>query len=87
MQLFLAILRAQFTSGTAVRSGSELRNCYTQLTRGPTAAILASADADASASPFSPDRGQHLGNRPIAVKVSAVSNPCPAAVKVGLGST
>jgi len=28
-----------------------------------------------------------FGNRPIAVKVSAVSDPCPAAVKVGLGST
>jgi hypothetical protein len=28
-----------------------------------------------------------FGNRPIAVKVSAVSNPCPAAVEVGLGST
>jgi len=28
-----------------------------------------------------------FGNRPIAVKVSAVSNLCPAAVEVGLGST
>jgi hypothetical protein len=31
--------------------------------------------------------GSTFGNRPIAVKVSAVSDPCPAAVKVGLGST
>jgi hypothetical protein len=29
--------------------------------------------------------GSTFGNRPIAVKVSAVSHPCPAAVKVGLG--
>jgi hypothetical protein len=28
-----------------------------------------------------------FGNRPIAVKVSAVSDPCPAALEVGLGST
>jgi hypothetical protein len=28
-----------------------------------------------------------FGNRPIAVKVSAVSDPCQAAVKVGSGST
>ncbi len=28
-----------------------------------------------------------FGSRPIAVKVSAVSGPCMAAVKVGLGST
>jgi hypothetical protein len=31
--------------------------------------------------------GSTFGNRPIAVKVSAVGDPCPAAVKVGLGST
>jgi hypothetical protein len=31
--------------------------------------------------------GSTFGNRPIAVKVSAVSDPFPAAVKVGLGST
>jgi hypothetical protein len=31
--------------------------------------------------------GSTFGNRPIAVKVGAVSDPCPAAVKVGLGST
>jgi hypothetical protein len=28
-----------------------------------------------------------FGNRPIAVKVTAVGDPSPAAVKVGLGST
>jgi hypothetical protein len=37
--------------------------------------------------PFSLDRGSTFGNRPVAVKVSAVSDPCPATVKVGLGST
>jgi hypothetical protein len=31
--------------------------------------------------------GITFGDRPIAVKVSAVSDPCPAAVKVGSGST
>jgi len=31
--------------------------------------------------------GSTFGNRPVAVKVGAVSDPCPAAVKVGLGST
>jgi hypothetical protein len=31
--------------------------------------------------------GSTFGNRPIAVKVSTSSDPCPAAVKVGLGST
>jgi len=31
--------------------------------------------------------GSTFGNRPIAVKVSAVSDPFPAAVKVGLAST
>jgi hypothetical protein len=31
--------------------------------------------------------GSTFGNRPIAVKVSAVGDSCPAAVKVGLGST
>jgi hypothetical protein len=31
--------------------------------------------------------GSTFGNRPIAVKVSAVSDPFPAAVKFGLGST
>jgi len=31
--------------------------------------------------------GSTFGNRPIAVNVSAVSDPRPAAVKLGLGST
>ena len=31
--------------------------------------------------------GNTFGNRPIAVKASAVSDSCPAAVKVGLGAT
>ena len=31
--------------------------------------------------------GSTFGNRPIAVKVSAVSDPFPVAVKFGLGST
>jgi hypothetical protein len=31
--------------------------------------------------------GSTFGNRPIAVKASAVSDPCPAAVKVGSGAT
>ena len=34
-----------------------------------------------------PVAGRTFGNRPIAVKARAVSDPCPAAVKVGSGST
>jgi hypothetical protein len=36
---------------------------------------------------FHPVARSTFGNRPIAVKVSAVSDPCPAAVEVGFGFT
>jgi hypothetical protein len=63
-----------------------------RLSRGPHRAVRTRESQTrerraASASPFSPDRGEHFGNRPIAVKLSAVSDPVPAAVKLGLGST